>query len=50
MLSAFFIHRPKFALVIAIVMTLAGGYSKDAWRSQYVSLKGIIEAVGSGSL
>jgi HAE1 family hydrophobic/amphiphilic exporter-1 len=25
--SAFFIHRPKFAIVIAIVMTLAGGLS-----------------------
>ena len=27
MFSAFFIERPKFALVIAIVMTLAGGLS-----------------------
>ena len=27
MFSAFFIDRPKFALVIAIVMTLAGGLS-----------------------
>ena len=27
MFSAFFIERPKFALVISIVMTLAGGLS-----------------------
>ncbi|MCB1676336.1 MAG: efflux RND transporter permease subunit, partial [Halioglobus sp.] len=27
MFSAFFIRRPKFALVIAIVMTLVGGLS-----------------------
>ncbi|MBA6413311.1 efflux RND transporter permease subunit [Parahaliea sp. F7430] len=30
MFSAFFIHRPKFALVIAIVMTLAGGLAISA--------------------
>ncbi len=27
MFSAFFIGRPKFALVIAIIMTLVGGVS-----------------------
>jgi len=26
-----------------VVLTLGGGYSKDAWRAQYLSVKGIID-------
>ena len=29
---------------VPYVMTLSGGYSKDAWRAQYKSIKGVIEA------
>ncbi len=31
---------------IPVVLTLAGGYSKDAWRSQYMSIKNLIETYG----
>ena len=28
---------------IPVVLTLSGGYSKNAWRSQYLSIKGLIQ-------
>ena len=34
---------------LPVVLTLSGGYSKDAWRSQYLSIKGLIETWGSVS-
>jgi histone deacetylase 11 len=30
---------------IPVVMTLAGGYSKNAWHAQYLSIKNIIENI-----
>ena len=30
---------------IPVVMTLGGGYSKDAWRTQYRSVKHLLERV-----
>jgi len=29
-----------------VVLTLSGGYSPDAWKSQYMSIKNIIKAYG----
>ena len=29
-----------------VVLTLSGGYSPDAWKSQYMSIKNIVEAYG----
>lgn len=31
---------------IPVVLTLSGGYSKNAWRSQYLSIKGLIDKYG----
>jgi histone deacetylase 11 len=31
---------------IPVVLTLGGGYSKDAWKTQFQSVKGIIERTG----
>ncbi len=31
---------------LPVVLTLSGGYSKDAWRSQYLSIKRLIEHYG----
>jgi len=31
---------------VPVVMTLGGGYSADAWRSQYASIRRIIETYG----
>ena len=31
---------------IPVVLTLSGGYSKNAWRSQYLSIKGLIQEYG----
>lgn len=31
---------------IPVVLTLAGGYSKDAWKAQYLSIKSLIEKYG----
>ena len=31
---------------IPVVLTLAGGYSKDAWKAQYQSIKNIIDTYG----
>jgi len=31
---------------LPVVLTLSGGYSKDAWKSQYLSIKGLIKTWG----
>ena len=31
---------------LPVVLTLSGGYSPDAWRSQYLSIKNLIEEYG----
>ena len=31
---------------LPVVLTLSGGYSKDAWKSQYLSIKSLIERQG----
>ena len=36
-------------LDIPVVLTLSGGYSKNAWRSQYLSIKGLIQKYGLAS-
>lgn len=35
---------------LPVVMTLGGGYSKQAWRAQYLSVRGILEAAKNGTL
>lgn len=34
---------------VPVVVTLGGGYSAEAWRTQYLSLKGIIEEAKKGT-
>ena len=34
---------------IPVVLTLSGGYSKNAWRSQYLSINGLIQEYGLAS-
>jgi len=31
---------------IPVVLTLSGGYSQDAWRAQYLSVRNLIETYG----
>ena len=31
---------------LPVVLTLSGGYSKNAWRSQYLSIKRLVESFG----
>lgn len=35
---------------LPVVMTLGGGYSKQAWRAQYLSVRKILEAAKNGTL